>query len=75
MHSMNVDAVSDIFRRVLENDDVRADSDFFVMGGDSLLATRVLSAVARSWGVELDFDDFMTAPTPDALAKKIASMA
>ncbi|MBB4915698.1 hypothetical protein FHS44_002783 [Streptosporangium saharense] len=45
------------------------------MGGDSLLATRVLSAVARSWGVELDFDDFMTSPTPDALAKKIASMA
>ncbi|GAA3132626.1 acyl carrier protein [Streptosporangium carneum] len=72
---MNVDAVSDIFRRVLENAEVSADSDFFVMGGDSLLATRVLSAIARACGVELDFDDFADAPTPGALAKKIASMA
>ncbi|WP_202637883.1 non-ribosomal peptide synthetase [Bailinhaonella thermotolerans] len=73
--SMNVDAVSDIFRRVLENAEVSADSDFFVIGGDSLLATRVLSAIARTWGVELEFDDFLDAPTPGALAKKIASLA
>ncbi|MEV7007059.1 acyl carrier protein [Streptosporangium sp. NPDC051022] len=72
---MNVDAVSDIFRRVLENVEVNADSDFFVMGGDSLLATRVLSAVARDHGVELDFEDFLDAPTPSALAKKIANAA
>ncbi|MEV8633901.1 acyl carrier protein [Streptosporangium sp. NPDC051023] len=72
---MNTDAVSDIFRRVLENAEVRADSDFFVMGGDSLLATRVLSAIARTYGVELGFDDFLDAPTPNALSKKIASMA
>jgi hypothetical protein len=44
------------------------------MGGDSLLATRVLSAIARTCGVELDFDDFMDAPTPEALDKKIASL-
>ncbi len=72
---MNVEAVSEVFRRVLENPEVSADSDFFVMGGDSLLATRVLSAVARACGVELDFDDFLNAPTPSALSKKIASMA
>ncbi|MEU4832156.1 phosphopantetheine-binding protein [Streptosporangium sp. NPDC023615] len=71
---MDVEDLSDIFRRVLENDGVRADSDFFVMGGDSLLATRVLSAVARACGVELDFDDFLEAPTPEALCKKIASL-
>jgi acyl carrier protein len=67
-------SVQDIFRRVLEVDEIDGDSDFFAMGGDSLLATRVLSAVARTHGVELTFDDFVLAPTPDALAKRIASV-
>lgn len=67
-------SVQDIFRRVLETEHVEGDSDFFAMGGDSLLATRVLSAVARTHGVELTFDDFVVAPTPDALAEKIASV-
>ena len=40
-------AITAIFRRVLESDDVTVDSDFFEVGGDSLLATRVLSAIAR----------------------------
>ncbi|MEW9552318.1 phosphopantetheine-binding protein [Nonomuraea sp. NPDC050783] len=68
---MNVHAVADVFRRVLENPRIDADSDFFLTGGDSLLATRVLSAVARASGVELAFDDFLDAPTPAALARKI----
>ncbi|NUP68981.1 MAG: acyl carrier protein [Nonomuraea sp.] len=72
---MNVAAISEIFRETLENDEISDDSDFFVLGGDSLLATRVLSAIARACGAELDFDDFLDAPTPAALAKKIASPA
>jgi len=72
---MTVDGVVDIFRRVLETPDIAGDSNFFSLGGDSLLATRVLSAVARTHGAELSFDDFLTAPTPETLAKKIASMS
>ncbi|MEV0149469.1 MULTISPECIES: phosphopantetheine-binding protein [unclassified Nonomuraea] len=72
---MNVTAVSAVFREVLEISEINADSDFFVMGGDSLLATRVLSAVARATGVELEFDDLLDAPTPNALSKKIAEAA
>lgn len=67
-------SVQDIFRSVLEVE-VDGDSDFFALGGDSLLATRVLSAVARTHGVELTFDDFVVAPTPDALTEKIASVS
>ncbi len=67
-------SVPDIFRRVLETEHIDGDSDFFALGGDSLLATRVLSAVARTYAVELTFDDFVLAPTPDALAKRIASV-
>jgi len=67
-------SIPDIFRRVLETEEIDGDSDFFALGGDSLLATRVLSAVARHYAVELTFDDFVLAPTPDALAKQIASV-
>ncbi|MEV0534241.1 acyl carrier protein [Kitasatospora sp. NPDC050463] len=67
------DSLVAVFRRVLETPEVAADSDFFRLGGDSLIATRVLSAIARDHGVELSFDDFLLAPTPRALAEKIAA--
>ncbi|WP_078661089.1 acyl carrier protein [Streptomyces sp. NRRL B-24484] len=66
-----VEGVAAIFRRVLETSDVTADSDFFELGGDSLIATRVLSAVAREHGVELSFEDFLLARTPEGLARAI----
>jgi acyl carrier protein len=71
---MTVDDTLEIFRRVLETPDVTPDSDFFDLGGDSLLGTRVLSAVARATGVELSFDDFLLAATPGALAKRVAEV-
>jgi acyl carrier protein len=67
--------VREIFCHVLEVDDIGDDADFFALGGDSLLATRVLSAIARDHGVELTFDDFVVAPTPGGLAEKIASVS
>ncbi|MER7752561.1 phosphopantetheine-binding protein [Kitasatospora sp. NPDC097643] len=69
------EALVAIFRRVLEHDDVAAHSDFFELGGDSLIATRVLSAIARDYGVELTFDDFLLAPTPAGLARRVAGTA
>ncbi|MEZ0089278.1 acyl carrier protein [Streptacidiphilus sp. EB129] len=68
-----VEGVVVIFRRVLEAADVAPDSDFFLLGGDSLIATRVLSAIARGYGVELSFEDFLLAPTPEGLAEKITA--
>lgn len=67
-------AIVEIFRRVLETDDVTDDSDFFDAGGDSLLATRVLSAIAREYDVELTFDDFVIAPCPGSLATLVGSL-
>jgi len=71
---MSPDDIVQIFRRVLNTPEVNASSDFFELGGDSLLATRVLSAVARVYGVELTFDDFAVAPTPAGVAELIASV-
>jgi aryl carrier-like protein len=70
---MNVADATALFRRVLENPSITPASNFFDEGGDSLLATRVLSAVARSEGRELTFDDFLMAPTPAALAAAVAA--
>lgn len=72
---MNTEELVGVFRAILELDDITADSDFFELGGDSLLATRVLSRVARATDVELTFDDFVLAPTPGALAKRLSGTA
>lgn len=72
---MSTDDIVAIYKRVLETDNVSADSDFFLLGGDSLLGTRILSAVARAQNVELTFEDLLDAPTPGGLAKKIAGVA
>jgi acyl carrier protein len=66
-------AVSAIFRRVLDAPEVAPDANFFDLGGDSLLATRVLSAVSRELGAELTFEDFLLAATPATLALRIES--
>ncbi|GGQ86673.1 MULTISPECIES: phosphopantetheine-binding protein [Kitasatospora] len=68
-----VEALAAVFRRILELDHVPADGNFFLLGGDSLIATRVLSAVARDHGVELTFEDFLADPTPAGLATRIAT--
>ena len=78
MSSTTIDAqphgIVEIFRHVLEVHDVTDESDFFEAGGDSLLATRVLSAIARAYDVELTFDDFVIAPCPRALATLVGSL-
>jgi hypothetical protein len=66
------DRIVEIFRRVLDTSEVDVSSDFFELGGDSLLATRVLSAIARESGVELLYDDFIENPSPAGLFGKVA---
>ncbi|MCV7418956.1 acyl carrier protein [Mycobacterium yunnanensis] len=72
---MNPDHIIEIFSRVLETPRVQSHSDFFELGGDSLLATRVLSAIARDYGTELDYEEFVDQPTPEGLASKLVAVA
>lgn len=71
---MNPDHIVQIFRRVLNTAEVNASSDFFELGGDSLLATRVLSAIARDFGTELIYEEFVDDPSPDGLFAKVAAV-
>ncbi|MBM7461122.1 acyl carrier protein [Rhodococcus coprophilus] len=72
---MSPDHIVQIFRRVLDTDAVDEHSDFFELGGDSLLATRVLSAIARDFGTELLYEDFLDNPSPAGLFAKVAAVA
>jgi acyl carrier protein len=67
--------IVEIFRRVLNTPEVDASSDFFQLGGDSLLATRVLSAIARESGTELLYEDFVENPSAEGLFAKVAAAA
>ena len=71
---MNPDRIVEIFRRVLDTPEVDVNSDFFELGGDSLLATRVLSAIARDFGAELEYEDFLEDPTPSGLFARVAAV-
>jgi acyl carrier protein len=70
---MSVDHIVQIFRRVLDCNEVNEHSDFFELGGDSLLAIRVLSAIAREFGQELSYDDFVENPSPAGLFEQIVA--
>jgi acyl carrier protein len=72
---MSPDHIVQIFRRVLATSEVNASSDFFELGGDSLLATRVLSAIARDFGMELLYEDFVENPSAEGLFAKVAVVA
>jgi acyl carrier protein len=71
---MSTGHIVEIFRRVLATNDVNASSDFFELGGDSLLAMRVLSAIARDFGTELSWEDFIENPSAAGLFDKIAAV-
>src|SRR5579859_4017287 len=64
-------AVVDIWRQVLPAQAVSPDSDFFDLGGDSLLATQIVARVRQVFGIGLDLRALLEAPTPAAMARLV----
>jgi thioesterase domain-containing protein len=58
----------EIWKSVLELDHVGVTSDFFALGGQSLLAIRLLARVQNAFGRELPLSSFLNAPTIEAQA-------
>nr|WBO75719.1 amino acid adenylation domain-containing protein [Streptomyces sp. SBE_14.2] len=57
----------------LPRDTVGTDVNFFDLGGDSLLATRLLARLRQSAGVEVPITALFDTPTPAALAARLAA--
>lgn len=62
------EGLAELWREALGIEPVGAHDNLFELGGDSLLAIRLLAKVRKSYGVELHPADFFKAPTIGELA-------
>ena len=65
------EAVADAFGRVLDIDRVGRDDELFDLGGDSLQAAEVMTAIAARLGRDLPLSVFVEAATPAQLAARL----
>ncbi|MDX1962869.1 MAG: amino acid adenylation domain-containing protein [Pirellulales bacterium] len=60
-----------VWRQVLQQRHLRPEDDFYDLGGDSLLAARLFTAVEREFGVQLSLSELLTRSTPRSLTRLI----
>jgi acyl carrier protein len=66
-------SVAGIWSQLLDTPHIHRDDNFFALGGDSLLATRLVSAVLQQLHVELSMREIFIMPTVANLADTIAT--
>jgi acyl-CoA synthetase (AMP-forming)/AMP-acid ligase II/acyl carrier protein len=66
-----VSKISQIFGVVLSIDNVTADTNFFAVGGDSLMLIEMVSILEDELGIIIESDIVSTFPTPSELASVI----
>ncbi|MFJ9823357.1 beta-ketoacyl synthase N-terminal-like domain-containing protein [Streptomyces sp. NPDC101160] len=63
--------VAKLFAEILDLPEVEPDESFFDLGGDSLIATRLVARVRETYPVELAPKELITAPTAEEFAALI----
>ncbi|MFK1232511.1 phosphopantetheine-binding protein, partial [Pseudomonas aeruginosa] len=64
-------ALAECWEAVLKRPVRRREASFFSLGGDSLLATRLLAGIRERFGVRLGMADFYRQPTLAGLARHL----
>lgn len=66
-----IDTLAQVWSDVLEHDGIEPDANFFDLGGDSLLATQLVSRLRTRLGVELPISALFESPTVRGLARLV----
>jgi acyl carrier protein len=66
--------ISEIWRDVLDINQVGPHDNFFEIGGHSFLAIQIILRLKDRYGIELPFLDFLDSPTVHAQSKAIDDM-
>ncbi|UKY54619.1 amino acid adenylation domain-containing protein [Streptomyces inhibens] len=67
-------ALAGLFEQVLDAGPVGADDSFFELGGNSLLAVRLIGRLGTLFTAELTLRDVFTTPTAAGLAQRLAGL-
>ncbi|MCA1006190.1 non-ribosomal peptide synthase/polyketide synthase [Rhodococcus hoagii] len=67
--------VAGVFAEVLDVDRVGLDDDFFALGGNSLVATQVVSRLSRALDTRVPVRELFEAPTVETLAARLTQQA
>lgn len=62
-----------LMEEILKVDDVAPDDSFFEVGGNSLLAVQLITAVERRSGAVLSLSSVIRSPTPEGISQLITS--
>ncbi|MCZ4521275.1 non-ribosomal peptide synthase/polyketide synthase [Rhodococcus ruber] len=68
------EVVSDVFADVLGVERIGLDDDFFALGGNSLVATRLVARISSALGKRVGVRDLFEAPSVESLSARIESM-